>query len=313
MTFFVPKVPRVLVLGGSGLLGTALVKQLNDDGCDVITTTRRAINAPVRQLRFNVISEAQNRHRLRRLDIPTSFDYVINCIGFVKQKFDADNIAANTQAHVINHLFPQLLADWSVESDTRVIHISTDCVFSGKRELNAPGYTEASPLDYDDEYGMTKALGEARSCPNVMTTRQTFVGIPPDINRAYGLIAWLLKRFAGDPGKPVPGFIDHMWNGLTAPQLAKMYSDIVMEDLWMQGVVHLHSHNVITKYDVLKCYRDALGRNDICIDEVNASSVGMCAENRTLASDMSWYINQFDVPTLQTMVHDDIDRSNIEL
>jgi dTDP-4-dehydrorhamnose reductase len=186
------------------------------------------------------------------------YHYIVNCIGILKPAVDELDGASVTRAVRVNALFPHALAEMARES--RILHLSTDGVFSGS--LRRP-YLETDPTDCPDAYGKTKALGE---CPasNVLNIRCSIVGRDPRAGK--GLIEWVLRS---PQGAELSGYEDQLWNGVTTGQFGDLCSRIIASgdfDLIRRqsGVHHFCPNDAITKYDLLCAIRDA-ARRDISI------------------------------------------------
>ena len=248
---------RVVVLGDTGMLGGMVVKYLEtQEDLHVIGISRRdglAIHPS-----YNMVS------LLNKIPALNSPDYIINCIGAIKPVF---NDKTRLQEGIYtNAIFPHELEEWNhrFEVGARIIHITTDCVFNGY----LGGYTESSPHNPLDEYGKSKSLGEPE---DVMVLRTSIIG--PEWNgNKRSLVEWLLSQ----KGKEVNGFSNHMWNGVTTLELARMIGDIIHRDLWSKGTKHLYSHDV-NKYELINLMNKTweLG---IKVNEAEAKS--FC--NRTL-------------------------------
>lgn len=194
--------------------------------------------------------------------ITPQFDFIINCIGAIKPRFkDPLDTALNVQ---INSVFPWVLAQFGEDTNTRVIHVTTDCVFDG---LDG-AYTENSAHNPLDAYGKSKSLGEPTNC---MVLRTSIIG-PETEGRSRSLVEWLKSNAGGQ----VNGFTNHLWNGVTTRELARLIGDIIRHGMHSHGTYHLFS-NDITKYDMLKAMSDTWGL-DIEVKPVEATQY--C--NRTL-------------------------------
>jgi dTDP-4-dehydrorhamnose reductase len=177
---------------------------------------------------------------------------VVNCIGVVKQLGStvgpADMIRANA-------LFPHQLAEICVERGARLIHVSTDCVFSGRRG----GYTEDDTPDAEDTYGRSKLLGEPAG-PGVLTLRTSLIG--RELESSRGLLGWFLSQ-SGE----APGFTGARFTGPTVPVVAKAIADVIEQHPGLEGTWHLGAE-AISKYDLLVLLRDAFGLDlEIVADE----------------------------------------------
>lgn len=179
-------------------------------------------------------------------------DVVINCIGLVKQLSESDNPLA---AIPINSLLPHRLARLCAIAEARLVHMSTDCVFSGAKG----GYVESDLADAKDLYGRSKLLGEV-DYPNAITLRTSIIGHELSGNRS--LICWFLSQ-----QKRVKGFRRAIFSGLPTVELAHVIKDYVIPNSNLHGLYHV-SANPINKYDLLKLVSRAYGKNtDIEIDD----------------------------------------------
>ena len=163
-------------------------------------------------------------------------EVIINCIGIIKQHPNAKD---PMQSISINALFPHRLARLCQASGTRLIHISTDCVFSGKKG----DYSEDDIPDPEDLYGRTKLLGEVEN-PGCLTIRTSIIG--RELQGGLGLIDWFLSQ----RGKSIRGFVGAKYTGFTTQELAKIIIDIIENHPDLHGLWHVSS-NPINKYDLL--------------------------------------------------------------
>lgn len=191
----------------------------------------------------------------------TKPDVVINCIGIVKNIPEEKNLKLNI---IVNALFPHQLYDICQNKDIRLIHISTDCVFSGEKG----NYTERDLADAVDVYGKTKFLGEL---PNAMTIRTSLIG--RELFERAGLIEW----FISNNGNKVKGFTNAIFSGFTTLEFAQIIFDIITKYPNLKGIYHI-SAEPINKYNLLLLIRDKLNLN---ID-IERSDVPFC--NRSLDS-----------------------------
>ena len=174
---------------------------------------------------------------------------VINCIGAIPQKKyeDGQYLRLNTE-------FPVELASLCVIHKVPLIHISTNCVFSGSN----PMCYESDEPDATDIYGMSKARGEPSNC---VVLRCSIIG--PEINSAFGLFEWFLNS-----QNTVKGFTDHYWNGLTTLELATIVYTIIKDRSFHPRVQHYYSETVVSKKDLLHCI-SKLSARDISIVPVS--------------------------------------------
>lgn len=230
---------KVLVLGVSGMAGHMIAIYLQERGHAVTGFARREVSFVP-----SVAGDAADGRFLRELIAPGRFDAVVNCIGVLNRYAEQ----FRERAVYLNAYLPHLLAEITNGTGTQIIHMSTDCVFSGR----TGNYTETSLRDGESFYDRSKALGELEDGKN-LTLRNSIVG--PDINpNGIGLLNWFMKQ-EGE----VQGYTKAMWTGLTTLQLAK-----IMEKAMEQrahGLYNMVPLCNISKYELLKLFNHYL-RND---------------------------------------------------
>ena len=239
---------RALVLGGAGMLGHRLWREL-DRRTDAFCTVRGSaqdyaslgwFSAQRTIAGVDVLSDAD----LDRAMSAARPDVVVNAVGIVKQRRDAAN-AANMIA--VNALLPHRLADRCAAAGARLIQISTDCVFAGTKG----SYTESDTPDAHDLYGRSKLLGEVDR-EGCLTIRTSLVGREMRASRA------LFEWFFSHRGETVPGFTRARFSGLTTPELSRVIADVVQRFPDLRGVWHV-AGDPISKYDLLGIVNDAFG------------------------------------------------------
>lgn len=232
---------KVLVLGASGMLGHTVLRFFaRSDGYKVAGTMRSASALgllPI-DLRDLVISgiDVENPDNLLSLFARVNPDLVINCIGLVKQLAAVDDPLL---ALPINAMLPHRLARLCRVSGARLVHISTDCVFSGKKGA----YTESDLPDAEDLYGRSKYLGEV-NYPNAITLRTSIIG--HELSGAQSLLDWFLAQ----KGR-VRGYRRAVFSGVPTVELARIIRDFVVPHADLHGVFHV-SAEAINKFELLK-------------------------------------------------------------
>ncbi len=232
---------RILVLGASGMLGNAVLRLLAQDlQHEVFGSARSAWVKKYfpAELVDNIITgvDVENGDALARLFAQVRPEAVINCIGLVKQLAEAGDPLS---ALPINALLPHRLARLCELVRARLVHISTDCVFSGCKG----GYLETDEADAQDLYGRSKLLGEV-DYPHAITLRTSIIG--HELNSAHGLISWFLAQRGG-----VKGYTRAIFSGLPTCELAKVIRDQVLPRTELHGLYHVAAQP-ISKYDLLQ-------------------------------------------------------------
>lgn len=281
---------RVLALGVTGMLGGMVGRVLSaEDGIELVGTTRERFDA-----------RADDPRRLLEEVEP---EWVVNAIGVTKPHIDPASAESVAAALDVNARFPFALAEAARLHGARVIQIATDGVFSGR----AGGYVEDAPHDALDVYGKSKSLGEVPAA-NVTHLRCSIVG--PDAPGGASLGGWLLAQ---PVGARLPGYTDHVWNGVTTWHFASLCAGIVREDLDLPSPLHVVPADSVTKAELLEALARALGRDDLVIDP-QPSSLEVNRSLATLHPDANaalWRTAGYDAaPTVAAMV-DELSRRMI--
>ncbi|MGE0090584.1 MAG: sugar nucleotide-binding protein [Bacteroidales bacterium] len=238
---------KVLILGSTGMAGHLITLYFKEHGHDV--TAYSVTPFPFTQ---NVVGNAFDLEQLKLLLITGKFDLVINCIGLLNREAD-DN---PDKSIFLNSYLPHFLVDVLKESRSKVIQMSTDCVFAG----NTGPYFEDSLPDGRTIYDRTKALGEINDKKN-LTFRNSIIG--PDMNPdGIGLFNWFMKQ-----ENEIKGYTKAMWTGVTTLTLAKAMEKAANEDL--KGIYNLVNNSSISKYDLLMLFNRYFKNNSIAISPFN--------------------------------------------
>ncbi len=248
---------RLLVLGANGMLGNAVLRWFaNDPAYAVVGSVRRAEIIPSLTERAPAASfvggiDACELPSLRRLFADERPEVVINCIGVVKQLAGAE---APAVAIPINALLPHRLARLSQACGARLVHISTDCVFSGIRG----GYAEQDLPDAADLYGRSKLMGEVDH-ENAVTLRTSIIG--HELDTSHALLGWFLAQ-----GGAVAGFSNAIFSALPTVELARVIQQFVLPNDALRGTYHV-AGPAISKHDLLHVVARAYGRSNLIVAE----------------------------------------------
>ena len=251
---------RVLVLGGKGMLGHIVVKTLSGlQDIKVECTVKGDGGSP---LYFNVENGIDQLHKI--IKSHGDFDYIINCIGILSNNIDERNSDSVRTAILVNGMFPHDLIKLGSELGIRIIHISTDGVFSKSAGLCLEDSLQAC----EDIYGKTKNMGEGFS-PQLLNVRCSIIG--PSPFKKNGIIEWFLKQ---PKGAEINGYTDHIWNGATTLQLANLCYSIITKDYFNlirneAPVHHFCPNHPISKFELLQLLKTQL-RPDIKVIPVSS-------------------------------------------
>lgn len=264
---------KVLILGSTGMAGHLITLYFQQQGHEVTAFS----NTPFPYCK-NIIGDAFDTKVLKQMLIDDEYDAVINCIGILNEAAEEKKSAAV----YLNSYLPHLIADMLKDKKTKLIQMSTDCVFAG----NGGPYYEDSLRDGKTFYDRTKALGEVEDDKN-LTFRNSIVG--PDMNpNGIGLFNWFMKQKG-----TIQGFSGAIWTGVTTLTLAKAMEQAIKENL--TGLYNLVNNMSISKYDLLNLFNKYF-KNDSIIIEKN-HNIKMDKSLRCTRNDFS-----FKVPDYEQMV-----------
>ncbi len=247
---------KVLILGGTGMLGGAVVREFSGFDGRLLVSSRAgqilSLDQAVEQVAFDAKSDSVG-------DILQSLggaDYVINCIGIIKSEIDERSESSRQNATEVNTLFPRKLAEEAENRGIRVIQIATDCAFSGR----TGHYSETSPHDATDHYGKTKSQGEVSSV-SMMHLRVSIIG--PETRGHTSLYDWVSLQ---PRNAHITGYVNHRWNGIAAKHFGKLARGIVESRTFLAGVHHVIPQDEVNKCELVTLIAQHSGRGDIEIN-----------------------------------------------
>ena len=249
---------KILVLGGTGLIGNRLVRHLRENA-DVYASTRTDRGQiPVLEhildpnkwiFRFNATDFQLLESEIGRLRPKV----IVNCLGIVKQHISASDTETTI---LLNSALPNRLSSLAVKYEFKLIHLSTDCVFSG----NTGNYIESATPDPVDLYGRSKTLGELNNSQD-LTLRTSFVG--REIKSFTNLFEWVRKN----QNTKIVGYKKAIYSGLTTQVTSEIIERLIFDFSTLTGLWHLASEP-ISKFDLIQKLSDSLNlRLDIEVDE----------------------------------------------
>jgi dTDP-4-dehydrorhamnose reductase len=222
---------KLVVLGSGGMMGSMLMYVAKKRNIHVQGISRHE---------FNVLHHTiDDLFTLIHCD---SHICIVNCIGCIPQK-----AYTNDEYALINEKFPHILSDFCKKNSYFLIHMSTNCVFSGKKDM----CSELDLCDADDVYGKTKYLGE----PSYgIVLRSSIIGL--ERSSSFGLLSWFLNH-----SQPkVNGFLHQYWNGVTTYELSTYICDSLLDSTDSKRI-HIYSKNTVSKYELLRMSKDIFTKN----------------------------------------------------
>ena len=239
---------RLLILGGSGMLGHQLWRGLHAQHDTWVTLRRPVADFAVHNLfdeaKAIQLDDITDDTALERALGQAKPEAVINCVGLIKQRDEASDEALTLR---VNAEFPHRLAKRCGEAGARLIHFSTDCIFAGTKG----NYTESDPSDAADLYGQSKHQGEVADAHSV-TLRTSVIGHELGTNLA--LLDWFLSQ----RGQAISGFTKAIYSGFTTLEMARIVDRILTQHPVLSGVWHVASES-ISKFALLQLCREKLG------------------------------------------------------
>lgn len=266
------KMKKIFIIGANGMLGNYVRSYLYKKNHDIVSLTRKDYD-----LAFLSVDSLSNM--LLENDLCEG-DVVINCAGVIPQSSKQRDV--NTRLYfMVNSMFPVILSMICSQYNVKMIHVTTDCVYSGKDGR----YYENSIPDETNDYGLSKSLGDLSNCTIIRTSI-----IGEEVSNQRSLLEWVRSN----KGKEINGFTHHLWNGVTCLQLSKIIEEIVEKDMYWRGVRHIFSPKSVSKYELL-CMINAVYDLDITINRFETEKV-----DKILCS---IYDQLFDIPDLLEQIN----------
>ena len=264
---------KIFILGCDGMLGRYMYKYL----FNIYEVY------PINRSNYDVLND--NFNNLKKILIPNSI--LINCIGIIPQS----NEKNDSLYLKINCIFPNMLSVLCNELNIKFIHITTDCVFSGKKG----NYTENDVHDETNIYGLSKSLGEPNNCTVIRTSI-----IGEELKSKKSLLEWVISNDNKDSKKvtEINGYTDHYWNGVTCLQLSKIIKYIIDNNLYWNGIKHFFSPSSVSKYELIKLI--------ILIYNLNIK-VNKCTNtytNKTLNTINTHELLNYKIPELKEQINE---------
>lgn len=269
---------KVFVFGKSGMLGRYVYTYLKEKGYNVVGVGRSEVDA----------SDASSSLHKYVYDHMSKGDVVVNCMGTIKPRVDE---LGDSNAIKVNSLFPRMLADICKQYGVKLIHPTTDCVYTGEKG----DYHENDPYDVSDVYGMSKALGEPKNCTVVRTSI-----IGEEVGQGRSLVEWI----KGNKGGNTNGYLNHHWNGVTCLQFGKIVETMIENDLFWVGTKHLHS-NKVDKYELSSLINEAYDLG-ITITPVEVP----VSVDRSMSTIYKDNLEKFNIPPLKVQIKEMVDFHN---
>tara|TARA_X000000368_G_scaffold416460_1_gene410430 strand:- start:2578 stop:3489 length:912 start_codon:yes stop_codon:yes gene_type:complete len=253
---------RILIMGADGMLGKMVSLYFGSLNEYSIVLTSRSESDFLKK-NFNNTVERYDVLDDNFEDFAKKINphVVINCIGRIKPTIDEANPISVSETININSFFPMEIQKFSVINNSSYYQIGTDCVYSGKDG----NYNEGDYLDAEDLYGKSKIAGEIPG-KNKHIIRSSIIG--PEHGAGRSLLNWFLKN----ESKEVFGFKNHLWNGVTTLNFAKVIHGLILNQSYSTGLQHLITSDKVTKADLLRFFKIYFDK-EIKINEVNAENI----------------------------------------
>lgn len=261
---------KIFVLGSNGMLGRYVSRFLS--------TNYKVVNLTRNDIDVSLVTYDNLLEKLTNFNL-TNNDLVVNCAGIIKQRLEIEDL----EFIKVNTIFPRLLSKVCETLGAKMIHPTTDCVYTGSKG----DYNENDPYDVSDVYGMSKALGEPSNCTVVRTSI-----IGEEVGQGRSLVEWI----KGNKGGSTNGYLNHYWNGVTCLQFAKIVDTMIKNDLFWIGIKHLHS-NKVNKYELSSMINKHFNL-DITITPIEVPTT----VDRSMTTIYEDNLNKFNIPNLDVQV-----------
>jgi len=284
---------KIAILGCSGMLGSMVANYFYLHYCPSdLTYFSRTVDPK----KWQGIKKVTLDDEWKALGNIHEYDYIINCIGVIRQRINNDIVSDKRNAFHMNVTLPHFLAEKTKGSNTKILQIATDCVFSGTEPI---ALLESTPHDPTDWYGKTKSWGEVKA-KNFYNIRTSIVG-PEQPPNHFSLMEWFLHQPANTT---INGFTNHLWNGTTTLGFAKLCYTIITKNIELSHNIHFVNINTITKYEMLRTIAKVFGREDITIKPVEAPQVVYRALSTEHPEFNEYLIKEmgYDKPTFEDLI-----------
>lgn len=282
---------KILVLGSTGMLGWVVQSYLEKiNTFEVYGTNRDETQKSNKFLYFN----AENFEK-QNIDF-SKFDYVINCIGIIKPYCKDNDAAGVIRAIKVNSQLPWLLSETVKNTNTKILQIATDCVYSGTKG----SYLESDLHDALDVYGKTKSLGEVFDNNNFLNIRCSIIG--PEKKGKLSLLEWFLSQ---PEGSTLNGFSHHLWNGVTTLQFAELCAKIIEKNIFSElrkiaFTHHFVPNDTVDKYQLLNIMNKVFNKTHTI---KNVNDIGPKVD-RTISSNFFHLREIYGTKTIETALQE---------
>lgn len=283
-----PSKSTILILGATGMLGHSLFTSLSQDQSLAVYGTvrnpkdKKHFSSKLAKRIIGNIDLTDNQS-LGAVIQKIKPQVVINCAGLIKQVASSNEVL---KVIPINTILPHTLAQMTKACDARLILVSTDCVFSGKKGL----YTETDTADCDDLYGQSKLLGEVSNEKHVLTIRTSIIG--HELRGGHSLVSWFLKQKGS-----TTGYAKAIYSGLPTIELARIIRVLILPNPKLSGLHHIASEP-ISKFDLLALIA-RIYRKKIILNKSNTPKI-----NRSLNCDRFQKATGYRPKSWQTLVEE---------
>ncbi len=262
---------KILILGASGMLGIEVLREaLKLNNFKIYATIRKKndiqiikknLKTEINKITFNKF-QINSNYAKNLKNLVNNKDIVINCIGVIKPYINENSFKSKLNAININSVFPHMLNSL-VNKRTKIFQIATDCVFDGKDG----DYNENFSHNAKDIYGKSKSLGEVKS-KNFFNIRCSIIGL--EIKNYKSLLSWFLNQ---KHKSNIKGFSNHLWNGITTSQFAKIVFIIIKKKIIIPNTIHIIPKRKINKYQLLKIFQKKFNRYDLNIRDFKSKLI----------------------------------------
>ena len=267
---------NILILGCTGMLGSEVLKVFIESkkfNISASITSKKNLKflkfekfQKINFFKFNVLQDSLSK--LKKFIKKDTI--IVNCIGVIKPNIDENNVNSVLKAVKINSVFPFNLNNEFAKKN-KIYQIATDCVYDGSSKL----YSENSPHNALDVYGKSKSLGEINN-KNFFNIRSSIIG--KEIKNHKSLYDWFQNQ---NKNSKVKGFTNHLWNGITTKAFGNILISIIENKISLPNKIHICPKNIVTKYEMLRLFKDKIPNKNINIKPVKAKN----KINRTLSTD----------------------------